>query len=71
MIEARTEIQNDDEVWEKSLTGVVRRQSIGPDRTVRYDDVAEGRIRNRKKGFVHDATDRGWLTRWYDQVKPF
>ena len=71
VIEARTEIQNDDEVWEKSLTGVVRRQSIGPDRTVRYDDVAEGRIRNRKKGFVHDATDRGWLTRWYDQVKPF
>ena len=71
VIEARTEIQNDDEVWEKSLTGVVRRQSIGPDRTVRYDDVAEGRIRNRKKGFVHDSTNRGWLVRWYDEVKPF
>src|SRR3954471_14508120 len=71
VIEARTEIQNDDEVWEKSLTGVVRRQSIGPDRTVRYDDVAEGRIRNRKKGFIHDGTNRGWLVKWYDEVKPF
>jgi flagellar L-ring protein precursor FlgH len=71
VIEARSEIQNDDEVWEKSLTGVVRRQSIGPDRTVRYDDVAEGRIRNRKKGFIHDGTNRGWLVKWYDEVKPF
>ncbi len=71
VIEARSEVQNDDEIWEQSLTGVVRRQSIGPDRTVRSDDVAERRIRIRKKGFVHDATDRGWLTRWYDQVKPF
>src|SRR4051812_43389202 len=71
VIEARSEIQNDDEIWEKSLTGVVRRQSIGPDRTVRYDDVAEGRIRNRKKGFVHDGTNRGWLVKWYDEVKPF
>jgi flagellar L-ring protein precursor FlgH len=71
VIEARSEIQNDDEIWEQSLTGVVRRQSIGPDRTVRGDDVAERRIRIRKKGFVHDATNRGWLVRWYDEVKPF
>ena len=62
VIEARSEVQNDDEIWEQSLTGVVRRQSIGPDRTVRSDDVAERRIRIRKKGFVHDASDRGWLT---------
>ena len=71
VIEARNEIQNDDEIWEKSLTGVVRRQSIGPDRTVRSDDIAEARIRNRKKGFVHDGTNRGWLVKWYDEVKPF
>lgn len=71
VIEARSEVQNDDEVWEQSLTGVVRRQSIGPDRTVRGDDVAERRIRIRKKGFMHDATNRGWFVRWYDGVKPF
>jgi flagellar L-ring protein FlgH len=71
VIEGRTTIRNDDEVWEKSLTGVVRRQSIGPDRTVRFEDVAESQVSNRKKGFVHDSTNRGWLVRWYDQVKPF
>jgi flagellar L-ring protein FlgH len=71
VIEGRSEVQSDDEVWEQSLTGVVRRQSIGPDRTVRSDDIAERRIRIRKKGFVHDGTNRGWLVRWYDEVKPF
>jgi flagellar L-ring protein precursor FlgH len=71
VIEARSEVQHDDEVWEQSLTGVVRRQSIGPDRTVRSDDVAERRIKIRKKGFVHDGIERGWFTKWYDCWKPF
>jgi flagellar basal body L-ring protein FlgH len=44
---------------------------IGPDRTVRSTDVAEGRIRIRKKGFVHDGLERGWFVKWYDTVKPF
>jgi flagellar L-ring protein precursor FlgH len=71
VIDGRSDVQVNDEVWEQSISGVVRRQSIGPDRTVRSDDLAERRIKIRKKGFVHDATNRGWLTRWYDQVKPF
>jgi flagellar L-ring protein precursor FlgH len=71
VIEARSEVQNDEEIWEQCLTGVVRRQSIGPDRTVRSDDVAERRIMTRKKGFVHDGITRGWFTRWYDTWKPF
>ncbi len=71
VIEGRSEVQNDDEVWEQSLTGVVRRQSIGPDRTVRGDDVAERRILIRKKGFIRDATKRGWFQKWWNQVDPF
>jgi flagellar L-ring protein precursor FlgH len=71
VLEARNEVQHDDEVWEQSITGVVRRQSIGPDRTVRSDAIAESRIRFRKKGFVHDGIERGWFTKWYDCWKPF
>ena len=71
VIEARREIRINEEVWMQSLTGVVRRQSIGPDRTVRSDEVAELRIEKREKGFVNDAYTRGWLTRWYDKWKPF
>ncbi len=71
VIEARREIRINDEVWLQSLTGVVRRQSIGPDRTVKSDDVAELRIEKKEKGFVKDSYERGWFTKWYDHWKPF
>jgi flagellar L-ring protein precursor FlgH len=71
VIEARREIRINEEVWMQSLTGVVRRQSIGPDRTVRSDEVHEMRIEKRERGFVNDAYSRGWLTRWYGKWKPF
>jgi flagellar L-ring protein precursor FlgH len=71
VIEARQEIRNNEEVWMQSLTGVVRRQSIGPDRTVRSDEVAELRLEKRERGFINDSYTRGWLVRWYDTWKPF
>ncbi len=40
VIEARREIRINEEVWIQSLTGVIDRRSIGPDRTVRSDEVA-------------------------------
>lgn len=71
VIEARRTIENNDEVWEQSLTGVVRRQSIGPDRVVRSDEIHELHIVKRERGFVNDGYKRGWFTRWYDTWKPF
>ena len=71
VIEARREIRNNEEIWQQSLTGVVRRQSIGPDRTVRSNEVAELRIDKRETGFIKDSYTRGWFTRWYDKWKPF
>ena len=71
VIEARREIRINEEVWVQSLTGIVRRQSIGPDRMVRSDEVAELRIEKRERGFVNDSYSRGWITRWYDKWKPF
>lgn len=71
VIEAHRDIQINDEVWTQSLTGEVRRQSIGPDRTVRSDEVADLRIEKREKGFIRDSYNRGWFTKWYDYWKPF
>ena len=71
VLQARREIVINEEVWQQSLTGVVRRQSIGPDRTVRSDEIHELRIEKREKGFVNDSYSRGWFTRWYDKWKPF
>jgi flagellar L-ring protein precursor FlgH len=71
VIEAHRHVRNNDEVWEQSLTGVVRRSAIGPDRTVRSDEIADLRIEKREMGFIRDAYARGWLHRWYDRWKAF
>jgi flagellar L-ring protein FlgH len=71
VIEARREIRINEEVWIQSLTGVISRKSIGPDRTVRSDQVHELRIEKRERGFVNDSYSRGWFARWYDKWKPF
>src|SRR4051794_27529835 len=71
VIEGHRDITINDEVWQQSLTGEVRRQSIGPDRTVRSDDLADLRIEKKEKGFIHDSVNRGWFTKWYDYWKPF
>jgi flagellar L-ring protein precursor FlgH len=71
VLEGHTQIRINEEVWELSLSGVVRRQSIGLDRTVRSDQIHELRIEKRERGFVNDSYSRGWVTRWYDRWKPF
>lgn len=71
VIEAHRTIRINEEVWQQSLTGVVRRQAIGPDRTVRSDEVAELRIDKHEMGFIKDSYTRGWFTRAYDKWKPF
>ena len=71
VIEAHRTIRINEEVWQQSLTGVVRRSAIGPDRTVRSDEVADLRIEKREMGFIRDSYARGWLQRWYDKWKAF
>jgi flagellar L-ring protein precursor FlgH len=71
VIEAHRYIHINDEVWQQSLTGIVRRASIGPDRTVRSDEVADLRVDKKEMGFIRDSYQRGWFTEWYDKWKPF
>ena len=72
VIEGHRDITINDEVWLQSTTGVVRRSSIGPDRTVRSDeDRRSCEITKRERGFIRDSYARGWFTEWYDNWKPF
>ena len=71
VIEAHRTIRINEEVWQQSLTGVVRRQAIGPDRTVRSDAIAELSIDKHDMGFIKDSYTRGWFTKAYDKWKPF
>jgi flagellar L-ring protein precursor FlgH len=71
VVEGHRDITINDEVWLQSLSGVVRRSSIGPDRTVRSDEIDDLRITKRERGFIRDSYARGWFTEWYDKWKPF
>jgi len=71
VIEAHRTVNNNDEVWQQSLTGVVARQFINADRTVRSDSIMDLNIDKRELGQVRDGYAPGWITRWYGKYKPF
>lgn len=71
VIEAHRTVNNNDEVWQQSLTGVVARQFINADRTVRSDAIMDLHIDKRELGQVRDGYAPGWITRWYGKYKPF
>jgi flagellar L-ring protein precursor FlgH len=71
VLEAHRRIANNSEVWEQSLTGVVRREDVLPNNTVLSEKIAELQVCKREQGHVRDGYRRGWLQRLVDKYKPF
>ncbi len=71
VLEAHSMVKDNDEVWESSLSGIVRREDIQPDNTVFSEKIAELSIHKRETGHINDAYRRGWALKFYDQFKPF
>ena len=71
VLEAHKYIRINEEVWEHSLTGIVRKEDVLPNNTVRSERVAELSINKRTLGSIRDGTRRGWWTRFWDNVTPF
>lgn len=71
VVEAHNQIRDNDEVFEQSLSGVLRREDVAPDNTVRSEKIAELMIHKREAGHIRDAYRRGWMLRMYDTFKPF
>jgi flagellar L-ring protein FlgH len=71
VLEAHREVGNNEERWEYSLSGVVRREDVLPNNTVLSEDIAELRVDKREAGHVRDGYRRGWFLRWLDTVAPF
>jgi flagellar L-ring protein precursor FlgH len=71
VLEAHNTVRDNDEVWEASLSGIVRREDIMPDNTIKSEKVAELSVHKRETGHVNDAYRRGWALRLYDKFKPF
>ncbi len=71
VIEARKIIRNNNEVWEQSLTGVVRPEDVLPTNKVLSENIAELRIHKRELGHIREGYRRGWLQRIWDRLKVF
>ena len=71
VIEAHRKIRNNEEVWVQRLSGVVRREAIQADRTVKSDAIVNLHIDKYEEGAVRDGYARGWLKRIWDKFKAF
>lgn len=71
VLEAHRQVVNNDEVWMHSLTGVCRREDIGPGNVILSEDIADLEVSKREHGHVRDSYKRGWFTLWLDRFNPF
>jgi flagellar L-ring protein FlgH len=71
VLEAHKRIENNEEIWEASLSGVVRPDDVLPNNTVLSEDVAEFSVQKRETGHVRDSYRRGWMGRLVDRFYPF
>ena len=71
VLEAHRVIRNNNEQWMHSLSGVCRREDIGPNNIVLSKDIANPQVKKEEMGQIRDAYKRGWLIRWWDQFGPF
>jgi flagellar L-ring protein precursor FlgH len=71
VLEAHWKINNNNEQWIRSLSGIVARENIGPGNLVLGEDVADLQIGKQEIGHVRDSYRRGWVTRLLDTFSPF
>jgi flagellar L-ring protein FlgH len=71
VLEAHRTVRNNHEYWLHSLSGICRREDLGPGNIVLSKDLANLQIEKREAGQVRDSYKRGWLTRLIDEFTPF
>lgn len=71
VLEGHNSVKQNNEIWQQSLSGIVRRQDVLPNNTILSEHVAELSIKNFKGGHIRDSWRRGWLWLFLDRTKPF
>ena len=71
VIEAHSTVQNNDEIWDQSLSGIVPPERVDPKGEVRSEDIAELMIHKDERGQVRDGYRRGWMYRLLDRYGMF
>jgi len=70
VLEAKKNIQMDEEGYVITLTGICRSQDVTPDNTVLSTQIADPVIDLQHSGAARDAARRGWLMRLFDLLRP-
>ncbi len=71
VLEARKSIRSNRDVWEYSLTGVIRSEDILGNNSALSEDIANLKIVKKQRGKVYDSTRRPWGVLLYDLIFPF
>ena len=71
VLDATKVIDENDNSWRYSLTGICRSQDIGPDNVVLRRNLIQSHIKKQDLGHVRDGYSRGWLTKLVARIKPF
>ena len=71
VMEAHKRVRVNREVWEYSLSGICRKEDIGPDNVVLSRNILHLDIDKQERGHVRDGYRRGWFQRWFDHLQPF
>jgi flagellar L-ring protein FlgH len=71
VLEAHRNIDNNEDTWLVSLSGICRREDIQPGNVLLSKDVAELKIKKTEIGIIRDGYRRGFITRFLDTFSPF
>ena len=63
-------VENNEEQWMLSLSGIVRPEDVLPNNTVLSNTIAELHIDKKETGVVRDGYRRGWLLEIIDRYRP-
>lgn len=71
VLEARKSIRTNRDVWEYSLTGMLRFEDVDANNSASSEDIANLHIEKNMQGKVSDSTQRAWGILLYDWLSPF
>lgn len=71
VLQGKKTIKTDDEVQQFILTGICRAADVSADNTVLSTNLYDLSLEKKHKGAVKDATQRGWIVKLLDALRPF
>ncbi len=71
VLSAQKTVEDNDNVFDVSLSGICRADDIGPDNSILSRQISELHVAKNDRGHVRDGYSRGWFTRLLARVKPF